>query len=175
MMKRKMFSSLLLPAFFVLSGCEDVLVVGSVWPRDFTNCILKGVAEASSDHAVSLVHSACREKFPEPLGDRGRAGDLAYEELSKITGFAGLSAGNRYAGNIYNGNSDITLTTVTIRLTGTLEDSLISREYAAEVDIPPLSIGSFGVNILSGESGVEYSWSISAARGFRNRNMIIPR
>lgn len=145
-----------------LSGCDQLAA-----PKTFDDCILKHMDGVTSDKAAVLINRSCREKFPEGSEEKQRSRELAYDELKNLTGRAGLSFGNYYSGSLYNGNEDITITSVTIKITGKLGIASTSREYTDDVTIPPLNTKDFGVNIVVGDDGTEYSWGITGARGYR--------
>jgi len=160
-MKRSAFNSVLLAAFLV-AGCDQFSQ-----PKNFDDCILKHMDGVTSDKAALLINRSCREKFPGGSEEEKRSRDLTYAELSKLTGRASLSFGNYYSGSLYNGNEGITVTSVTIRVTTKLGEVETTREYTDEVTIPPLSTKDFGVNIVVGDEGTDYSWGINGARGYR--------
>lgn len=160
-MRRAIWCSLIFTAVF-LAGCDQFSQ-----SKNLDDCILKHMDGVTSDKAALLINRSCREKFPEGSEAKRRSRDLSYIEQSKLTGRAGLSFGNYYSGSIYNGNEDIIVTSVTIRVTGKLGDKTTPRDYADNVTIPPLSTRDFGVNIVVGDEGAEYSWGIMGARGYR--------
>lgn len=96
----------------------------------------------------------------------GKPQPLNYTQISQLTGKAGLSfMPDYYTGDLYNGNNDITVTELTIKLTTTVAGSKKSRTYVTEVNIPPMTTRSFGFTILTGDKNADYSWSIIEAKG----------
>lgn len=147
---------------FALAGCDQFSQ-----PQNFDDCILKHMDGVTSDKAALLITRSCRKKFPKGSAERKRARDLSFLELVNLTGRAGLDYGSYYSGSIYNGNKNITITSVTIRITGKSGKKSNTREYTDEVSIPPLSTADFGMNIIRGDKGTDYSWGIVSARGYR--------
>lgn len=145
----------------LLTGCDQFSQ-----PKNFDDCILKHMEGVTSDQAAKLIYRSCRAKFPADSIEKREIRDLTGPELSKLTGSAGLILQSYYGGSIYNGNKDITVTSVTIQISGTLGESTTSRDYTDEVTVPPLSTREFGVNIVGGDEGTYYSWSINSARGY---------
>ena len=141
-----------------LVGCERV--------DTFDDCVLKHMEGVTSDDAAQMIYESCREKFPEEKKVIGGERYLTPQELGKLTGRAGLSFGNRYSGSIYNGNESIVLSSVTIGVTGKLDEAKTAREYTAKIKVPPLTTRDFSVDIVVGDQGTEYSWSITRARGY---------
>lgn len=146
-------------ASLIVAGCDQ-----SPQPSTYDDCILKHVAGVASDHAAKLIRDACREKFPDTKADTEF--ELSEAELSKLTGRFGLS-GSRYGGRIYNGNDDITVTSITIEVTLTRGDQTISRLYRQQVTIPSLSTSSLALAVFDEMEGVEHSAHIASAVGAR--------
>jgi len=91
--------------------------------------------------------------------------NLSQDEIGQISGRAGLQYGNRYSGNLYNGNSNVTLEQVTIDISTSFNGIKQTRTYSVDVNIPPRTTKDFGIAIVVGDSGAEYQWSIISARG----------
>ena len=146
----------------VLAGCNDE-------PKTYDDCILKHVKAGMDKVAVLAVTRSCREKF----AFRGGAGDrpagaerhLTAGELAALTGRAGLSFGNYYSANIYNGNDGIAVTHLEILVTTTIDGKKVTRAYGADASIPRQNVVDVGFNIIVGDQGAPYSWSIGSARG----------
>jgi len=92
--------------------------------------------------------------------------NLSQDEIAQISGRAGLLYGNRYSGNLYNGNSDVTLKQVTIDISTSINGIKRTRTYSIDVNIPPLKTKDFGIDIVVGDAGAEYQWSINSAIGY---------
>lgn len=91
--------------------------------------------------------------------------NLSQDEIGQISGRAGLQYGNRYSGNLYNGNSNVTLEQVTIDISTSFNGIKQTRTYSVDVNIPPRTTKDFGIDIVVGDYGAEYQWSINSARG----------
>lgn len=91
--------------------------------------------------------------------------ELSREQINKLTGRANLSFGNYYSGSIHNGNDDITVHEVVIKVKTTANGEEISRTYVDEVHISPRTTADFGFGIIVGDKDAEYSWSIVGAKG----------
>jgi hypothetical protein len=138
-------------------------------PKNYDDCILKHVKAGMDQAAVLVVTRSCREKFPVD-GSAGTSAapaerTLSALELHQLTGRAGLSFGNRYSGNIYNGNTEVTVTELEVAITTTVSGEKVSRIYRNRVSIPPRSAADFGFDIIVGDKDASYSWSISGAKG----------
>lgn len=145
----------------LMSGCDELL-----GPRSFDDCILKNMRGVSSNSAAAQIRRSCREKFPEGAEVKGKSHELKPWETTAITGRAGLNYGNRYGGNLYNGNKDITVTQVRIQVTTKADGNEVTRIYTADVTIPPLTTKDFAFDIVAGDQGADYSWGIAGAMGF---------
>jgi len=87
-------------------------------------------------------------------------------QIMKVSGEAALSSGNYYAGDLYNGNSDIFITEISVYVSTKKMGEVFPRIYLCKVDIAPLTRASFGVNIAVGDEGSDYEWGIIEARGY---------
>ncbi len=95
--------------------------------------------------------------------------NLSKEEIANIRGSAKLQRPADYEMRLYNGNKDIVITELIIRLTTRSGDDSESRDYDIDLHrfdhIHPMTAGSFEFEILPGDSEAEYSWEITGARG----------
>ncbi len=147
-------------ALLIVAGCDQ-----PAQPKTFDDCILTYMGGVTSDNAAMLIRESCRAKFPGTKTDDNEI-ELTDAELSNLTGRFDVFR-NYYGGKLYNGNSGTTVTSITIKVTESLGGNVTSREYRQEVEIAPLSVKDFGVNILIGDEGTEYSWDITLANGYR--------
>ena len=134
----------------------------STGPSSYDDCILQYVKAGMDSAAVAAVRRSCRAKFPEGQQASERSGQrlLSQTELGLLTGRAGLSYGSRYSGNLYNGNENLTVTQLEIVVITTLSKERVERTYRADVSIPPKVAVAFGFDILVGDQGADYQWSI---------------
>jgi len=159
-MRRTPLAASAFAALLIVAGCDRL-----AQPKSFDDCILKHMVGVTSDNAARLINQSCREKFPDTTTDDNDL-ELTDEELSKLTGRTGV-ARNHYGGRLHNGNFDITITSITIKVTESLGNTATSREYRHEVSIPPLAVKDFAVNIIVEDEDAEYSSDITSARGYR--------
>lgn len=134
-------------------------VAGLLGAKNFDDCILESMKGATSDRAAALIARSCRKKFP--------SAELSYTQLQNLTGRAGKSSyDNTFSGSLYNGNTDIVVTEVTIGVTTTISGKEVTRDYTTTfLTIQPQSTGQFFIKIIAGDEGADYSWSIRGARG----------
>lgn len=145
----------------VTGACDELF-----GPRTFDDCILKNMRGVTSNAAAAQIRTSCRKKFPEGVELKTKSRDLKPWEVAAITGRAGLNYGTRYGGSLYNGNKDITVTQVQISVKTKVDGKDVSRMYAADVLIPPLTTKDFGFDIVVGDVGADYSWGIASAKGY---------
>ena len=135
-------------------------IANQTGPANYVQCI-----KAAGNMAGSEVARSCFEKFPGKVPEDE---DLATEALGKLDTDGGFGYGI-FSGSIYNGNSDYTVTQVTILLTPIPAGSpLITREYNIDVTVPPLTKGALSVALIS-DGTREFSWSLTKARGYKAR------
>ncbi len=136
-------------------------------PRDYNECVLESMKGVTSDDAARLIMASCLAKFPPKPKTEEPAEPLGLFELVGLTGRAGISYGDTYRGNLYNGNPNVTVSEVEITVTAKHTSGETTRKYRVPVTIPPLSAKDFSFDIVVGEEGSDYSWSISGAKGYR--------
>lgn len=160
------FRSLIAGAVLFIAWHAAGLRSGIGIAANFDDCILQYVKSGMDSSAVASVTRSCRAKFPAPApGVDVARRQLTSEELAAVTGRAGLSYGDRYAGNIYNGNAGMILTEVAINVATTISGREVARAYRSDVWIPTNTTGSFSFDIIAGDKDAQYTWSMSSARG----------
>src|SRR3990172_5958110 len=105
--------------------------------RTYEDCVLNGLRGVTVSNVGAVITSACRSKFPESGSAASARRTLDWAHLAKLTGRAGLQY-DRYQGNIYNGNDDVTVTDVDISVVVSRGRDTTSRVYRSTLDIPPL-------------------------------------
>jgi hypothetical protein len=136
----------------------------------FQECVLNHVKNSPEDSA-SLIYKMCEEKY-DRKSKKQATFDLNPFQLTQVTGRAGLlyQGSDRFRGNLYNGNEAITIAEIEIAVTAkTKKSEGVTREYKTFVNIPPKTANDFGFNIIVGDLGSEYSWSLVSARGYANQ------
>ena len=125
---------------------------------------MKGV---TSDVAAKAIIRSCAEKFPVKKPSEKEVPPWVSASLD---GRAGMRYGY-FQGNIYNGNKDWTITSLTIALTPKAKSKSFvktrPREYRVDVYISPLTNGSFSFSAES-EGHSDFDWTIVTARGFQS-------
>ena len=152
----------LLAIFLSVTGCGELL-----GPSSYNDCVLKNIGKVSTDKAVNLLSKTCRAKFSS-LGSHESA-SLNSSQIRNIQGKAGFDevAGSYYyMGFIYNANTDVTVTEITIRITATTKSGDIVRDYNDTVTVKPLSMADFMVEIPSEGDDASYSWRLLSAQGY---------
>ena len=91
---------------------------------------------------------------------------LSSSQIMRISGEAGLQYGSIYGGNFYNGNSDIFITEIAVYVKTTRGGEVFPRLYFCKVQIPPLTTIPFGLDIIVGDEGSDYTWGIFEAKGY---------
>ena len=138
----------------------DQSISSQTGPANYAQCI-----KVAGNTAASEAARSCLEKFPgKVLEDE----NLTAEALGKLDADGGSGYGI-FSGSIYNGNSDYTVTQVTILLTPIPAGSpLITREYNIDVTVQPLTKSALSVALISDVTR-EFSWSLTKARGYKAR------
>ena len=160
-MERRFLRLLLLGALVPqLIACDRLF-----GPSDYDDCVLQSMKGVNSDLAARAIAKSCREKFPKK---KIQDSELPVAALSRLTGHGGMGYSG-FSGNIYNGNSDWSVTQVTIMLVAkgkekSAEEFLNAKEYNVDVSVAPLTSSSLFFS-ADGPTSEEYSWNIVKARG----------
>jgi len=134
-------------------------------PVNYDQCVLAVTSKAISDLAARKAVSSCREKFPAKVPEDE---NLTAEALGRLDADGGSGYGI-FSGSIYNGNSDYTVTQVTLLLTPIpAGSSLITSEYNIDVTVQPLTKSALSVALVSDVTR-EFSWNLTKARGYKTR------
>lgn len=142
---------------FISAICAGVFFFSSA--ENYDDCILSGMRGTASNTAAIWVAKACRNKYP---AKETRLNDFALsaDQLSKITltGNISIYSGNKYFGDIYNGNQNIKITKITIEI-----NNSNSQIYSVDMDTMPLTVRNvyFDVHNLNSLN----THSIISARG----------
>ena len=145
----------------LLTGCDQLP------SPTYEECILRNSRAVANDTAAALIAVACRAKHPpQPPFWRG-VRELKQAEYLRLTGRADQATQTaRFAGTLYNGNSNITVTQFKIALTNTVGENEVVRAYLVEVPVRPLTATQFSIEMVAGDIGKEFKWEIIGASGF---------
>jgi len=158
-----MIRNLFLIAVVFMQPCLSASA-GWFGPSNYDECILDSMKGVTNNAAAGLIEAACRKKFP---ATKALSRELLPAETAKISGRAGLSYNmNYFSGNLYNGNSSLTVTRVTIKLLTSSSGKNVERTYNVDVNIPPLTTKDFNMDIVVGDDGTEYQWNIFSVQGY---------
>ena len=108
---------------------------------------------------------------PGTGGAAGTVRDLTADELGKVTGLIGRRGEQRLCGSLYNGNRDLSVTEVELRIVAFAGPDSTARSYLygpADSIITPLASREFCIGFLLNPPE-DFSWSIVAARGRTTR------
>ena len=147
--------------FIILS--LTVFICACCRESSYDECILKHMEGVNSDQAAKLIHNSCRSKFKGTnLPD---SSILTNEQTSKISGKAGPGfQANYFTGDIYNGNQEVTITSIELAIYSKGGDFDEIKNYNATAYIPPLSTGTIGFSFIPVSGKIK--WHIIRAKGF---------
>lgn len=142
-----------------------------IGPGNYPDCVRSSMKGVTSDVAAKAIEAACREKFPAPTTSHT---DLPASALGQVDGRASFSeiagSSNTFSGQIYNGNTDWSLTQIAVEviLTTKGEGTTLQRPrtYNLNIAIPPRSNARFCLNLQLPDLKFQ-SWRIAGARGLR--------
>jgi hypothetical protein len=133
---------------------------------NYDECILESMKGVESDTAAREIRYSCKSKFPSNTEKKSYA-KLTPDELSLLTGRAGYSGNGRFAGKLYNGNNEITVSKISFRVQTKINGKVTTRIYKSSLyrRLLPQSTGSFSFDIVAGDEGADYTWDIVSAEG----------
>ena len=115
-----------------------------------------------------LVIAECAQLSAHPNKDLEI---FSAEVVERITIDAGFGWGI-FGGSVYNGNSDYTITQITVKLTpsqiiGTSSASpLIAEQYHIDITVPPLTKAALSMP-LDADGTLEFLWELVQVQGYR--------
>jgi len=133
---------------------------GMFGPSNYDECITESMKGVTSNIAARAIINSCRKRFPKTKRKLPPSKRLSILQRMNIQGRVGLSYGSYYAGNLYNGNSDFTITEISVSVTTKIDGKEVTRIYLCKVHVTPLTSASFGFDILKGDKDADYSWGI---------------
>lgn len=166
-MRRITLRATIFAASLGVAGCEQ-----PARPETLHDCILQHIGGATSDGAANLIRQACRDKFPG-TGAGSTETQLTDAELAKLDLRLEFSR-HFYSGKAYNGNTDVTVSSITIAVTEGSGETVTSREYRQRVNIRPLSVQDLGIAVLVEDDDADRSWKLTAATGYREAGAAMP-
>ncbi len=93
--------------------------------------------------------------------------DLTPEELQNVTGLVGVSNAGDLCGELYNGNRELSVTEVELRIVTFADGDSTARSYrysSPDSAIAPLGTREFCVGLLL-DTGEDFGWGLVGARG----------
>jgi hypothetical protein len=132
---------------------------------NYDECILESMKGVTSNLAAAEITDSCWSKFPSNTEKKPYA-KLTPDELSLLTGRAGYSGNGRFAGKLYNGNNEITVSEISFRVQTKINGKVIKRIYRTLTSRAwPQYSFSFSFDIMEGDEGADYAWGIISAKG----------
>jgi spermidine synthase len=101
---------------------------------------------------------------PAPAAKAGTR-QLSAQEISALSGRAQLSYGSAYSARLYNGNKNVTVTSIAAEIITKVGDKKTQRTYNATVTLPPLATSDVSFDLFVDE-GTAYEWNIVGAQGY---------
>lgn len=133
---------------------------------DYDDCLLKSMKGVTEGLAAREIKKSCNRKFPPK--------QLSQKQLSKISGKAGAKksgvfyseakAYDRFSGIVLNGNPDITITSVTVKVIST-DGGKTENSYTEATDIEPNKTDTFNIRIIpvKDTATLKWNWYIESA------------
>lgn len=167
--KKKRAQTLLGLFSLVLMVSPDLSARSLPDPGSYDHCVEKSTKGTTSPRAADSAARTCRKKLAEM---ELHGAPLPPDALGKLIIHAGFGYGI-FSGSIYNGNSEYTVTRITVLLTPTgkmkpAEASVDGKEYDIDLTVPPFTKSALSMPVLS-DNTQEYSWKITRASGYRTR------
>jgi hypothetical protein len=150
---------------FLLKVLLFSLILSSCGSKTYEDCVLEHSKDLHTDKAVIAITNACYEKYGEknePAVEKScDTRELTTEEIKKLSGKGDITS-TYFKGDIYNGNSNLTIKKITFAVK---YKDIGYLDYSKDVSISPNSASSINVNALPKDS--EYApveWFIRSAK-----------
>lgn len=135
---------------FLILAMQLPGLAGGATPSDYDECILESMKGVKSDLAARSIIRSCRKKFSDIPKEESKSRVLSSKEMSQLTGRARIEM-TYFSGNIYNGNTNITISEITIQIITTIGGKEVARLYRDNVTIEPQTTGYIRFGVLEGD------------------------
>lgn len=169
----------------LLTGCTVFLAAGSIdaladESSINDDCCIKKMMQHSSDNmSPSAANTLCRNRFIKDVKDEINEIALPDDAINKLVINAGFGWGI-FSGNIYNGNSNYTLTQLIVSMTpihdqhsemSTMSSNAI-KKYTIKLNLQPLSKGALSLAIDADNMHAhDFDWEIIKAMGYKKNTI----
>lgn len=133
----------------------------------YDECILELIKDVKGApalaHALPFIENLCRSK----TGDESKA--LSNEEMRQLQGKAEAHycLGRKFSGEIYNGNSNVTVSEIVFEITATVDGKKVTRLYRKNVNIKPQTVEFVYFRALECDERIKItSWGLNSAKGY---------
>ncbi|MDE0404281.1 MAG: hypothetical protein OXI53_03115 [Nitrospira sp.] len=153
-------------SFLILAMLLPGLAGGAV-PSDYDECILELIKDVNGAQALALalpsIENVCRDK----TGHKSKA--LSNEEMRQLQGKAKAHycSSEDFSGEIYNGNSNVTVSEIVFEITATIDERKVTRLYRKDVTIKPQTAVPVYFRALECDKSIKItSWGLNSAKGY---------
>ena len=146
----------------LVPGLADAVAASS-----YDECMLKSIKDIKGDKVLVLalalpsIRNLCHDKTkPESKA-------LSNKEMNHLQGRAQFCSSWDFLGEIYNGNSNITVSEIVFEITATIEGQKVTRLYRDDVTIKPQTVAPVSFRALECDKKIKItSWGLNSAKGY---------
>jgi len=134
---------------------------------NYDECMLESIKDVKGDKALALVLPSIRNLCHDKTKPKSKA--LSNEEMRQLQGRTQYcsSLGFDFLGEIYNGNSKVTVSEIVFEITTTIDGKKVTRLYREDVTIKPQTVAPVSFRALECNKNIKItSWGFNSAKGY---------
>ena len=142
-------------------------LAGAAAASGYDECMLELIKDVKGAQALALalpsIENLCRDK----TGLESKA--LSNEEMRQLQGKAKAyyCSSWDFLGEIYNGNSNVTVSEIVFEITATTDGKKVTRLYRENVTIKPQTVVPVSFRALECDKNIKItSWGLNSAKGY---------
>lgn len=140
-------------------------LAGTAAASSYDECMLESIKDVKGDKALVLALPSIRNLCDDKTKPKSKV--LSKEEMRKLQkAMAPYCSSWDFLGEIYNGNSNVTVSEIVFEIKTTINGKQVTRLYREEVTIKPYTVAPVSFRALECEKNIGiFSWGINSAMG----------
>ena len=141
-------------------------LAGAAAVSKYDECILELIKDIKGDKALAIALPSIRNLCHDKTKPKSKA--LSNEEMRQLQkAMTPYCSSWNFSGEIYNGNSNVTVSEIVFEITATINGKRVARLYREEVTIKPYTVAPVSFRALECEEDIKiFSWGINSAKGY---------
>ena len=142
-------------------------LAGAVAASSYDECMLESIKDVKGDKALALALPSIRNLCHDKTKLKSKA--LSNEEMRQLQGKAKAHYCSSwdFLGEIYNRNSNVTVSEIIFEITATIDGKKVTRLYREDVTIKPQTVAPVSFRALECDINIKItSWGLNSAKGY---------